>query len=514
MPQSEIIAQSRPRLIFWSFLIALCLVVVWGAWFGHFPLGVAGEWEWRRIDFVGSLTATVAPPAICGLLYMGFVWLGTLRIARSRAGEFATWLCGLALFGFAWLWTAQESAPHTFQLSKAAWVLYFRGSSGYFSEAREGAGDLAAYLAAYEDKMGEGDVLHLGTHPPGLVIIFRALIGLCESIPLLVDGLIASEPESVAASFDELAHVNLLARTDRAVLWLATLLVQAAAALAVIPLYGLIRRDQSRRASWIAAAFWPAIPALPIFLPKSDCLYPLLATGFMWLWLAGRDRESRAISFLAGFLFWLGMMLSLALLPIAFFAALAAPRLSRCLRLIAWAVAGFLVPALAVWVVLKLNMAAIWWMNFRNHAGFYGQYPRTMWKWLLVNPVEFAVAAGLPLAVLSTWSIVRQLRSRDQKPARATWAFLGTLGLLWVSGKNMGEAARLWIILMPFLVWIAAPLFESPSAMALDGRVPASGQSSAIETSGLGRSAWMAVLALQLATTTALVMRVVGFHYP
>jgi hypothetical protein len=50
--------------------------------------------------------------------------------------------------------------------------------------------------------------------------------------------------------------------------------------------------------------------------------------------------------------------------------------------------------------------------------------------------------------------------------------------------------------------------------MALDGRVPASGQSSAIETSGLGRSAWMAVLALQLATTTALVMRVVGFHYP
>jgi hypothetical protein len=514
MPQSEKSAPSWLRIAFWSSLIVPVLLIIWGAWFGRFPLGVPGEWEWNRIDFVGSLAATLAPPLVCALLYVGFVRLGGRCIARSPAAESAAWLGGLALFGFAWLWVAQESAPATYQLSKAAWVLYFRGSSGYFSEAREGAGDLPAYLAAYESKMGEGDVLHLGTHPPGLVIIFRALVGLCDSFPPLVDALVATEPDSVAASFDELAHHNPLTRADRAVLWLAALLVQAGAALTVVPLYGLVRHGQSRRASWLAASFWPTIPALPIFLPKADCLYPLLACGFLWLWLAGRARESRVMSFLAGSLLWLGMMLSLAFLPIAFFAALATPRPRLAARLVAWAAAGFLLPTLAVGVALKLNMAAIWWLNFRNHAGFYGQFPRTMWKWLLVNPIEFAVAAGAPLAVVAAWSIARQLCSRDERPRRHVWAALATIGLLWLSGKNTGETARLWIILMPFLMWIAGPLFESPAPRALEIQGPAAEPSRMLEATWLGHSGWAAALALQLATTTALAMRVVGFHYP
>jgi hypothetical protein len=515
MPQAETTrAPSRWRIIFWASLGAPSLVVVWGAWFGHFSLGVAGQWEWKRVDFAGSLAVTLLPPVVCALLYLGFVWLGAQRIARSRAVEGAAWLGGLALFGFAWLWVAEESAPQTFQLSKAAWVLYFRGSSGYFSEAREGAGDLSAYLSAYEKKMGEGDVLHLGTHPPGLIIIVRGLIGLCDSFPPLVDALAATEPDSVAASFDELAHVNLLARTDRAVLWLATLLVQAAAALTIVPLYGLLRCGHSRRASWLAAAFWPTIPALAIFLPKSDCLYPLLASAFVWLWLAGRARESRLMSLLAGGLFWLGMMLSLAFLPIGFFAALATPGRRNCARPAAWAAAGFLVPTLAVWVVLRLNMAAVWWMNFRNHAAFYGQSPRTWWKWLLVNPIEFAVAAGMPLAILAIWSCGPQLRLVSMRPARHVQAFLTTMGLLWLSGKNMGEAARLWIIFMPLLVWIAAPLFDHAAPRTADALNPAAGQSSGEAEGRLGQSGWAAALALQFASTIALVMRVVGFHYP
>jgi hypothetical protein len=308
--------------------------------------------------------------------------------------------------------------------------------------------------------------------------------------------------------------LNPLTRGDRAVLWLAALLVQAAAALTVVPLYGLVRRGQSCRASWLAAAFWPTVPALPIFLPKADCLYPLLACGFIWLWLAGRARESLVMSFLAGSLLWLGMMLSLAFLPIAFFAALATPRPRPGGRFIAWAAAGFLLPTLAVGVFLKLNMAAIWWLNFRNHTGFYGQYPRTMWKWLLVNPIEFAVAAGVPLAVVAAWSIGRQLCSREERPGRHVWAALATIGLLWISGKNMGEAARLWIILMPFLVWIAGQLFESPAPRAPGSLGPPRGQSSLPDPIWQGHSGWAAALALQLATTTALAMRVVGFHYP
>ncbi|OYW19879.1 MAG: hypothetical protein B7Z55_08105, partial [Planctomycetales bacterium 12-60-4] len=38
---------------------------------------------------------------------------------------------------------------------------------------------------------------------------------------------------------------------------------------------------------------------------------------------------------------------------------------------------------------------------------------------------------------------------------RAAWLGLVVWGLLWLSGKNSGEAARLWLLLMPGLVWLA-----------------------------------------------------------
>ena len=32
---------------------------------------------------------------------------------------------------------------------------------------------------------------------------------------------------------------------------------------------------------------------------------------------------------------------------------------------------------------------------------------------------------------------------------------MGVWGLLWLTGKNSGEAARLWILFLPWLVWLA-----------------------------------------------------------
>ncbi len=182
------------------------------------------------------------------------------------------------------------------------------------------------------------------------------------------------------------------------------------------------------------------------------------------------------------------------------------------------AAAGFSAPGLVAWIVLRINLLHVWWLNFQNHAAFYGQYPRTYWRWLFVSPVEFAVAAGLPLTVLAMWAIFRQRRDAIGCSAGHVWAWLLTLGILWLSGKNMGEAARLWILFMPFLVWTAASMFDPLSAEAEGANACdqpllglAAGQSSGQFLSG---RSWMQALALQLATTIALVTRVVGFHYP
>jgi hypothetical protein len=89
------------------------------------------------------------------------------------------------------------------------------------------------------------------------------------------------------------------------------------------------------------------------------------------------------------------------------------------------------------------------------------------------------------------------------------------MGLLWLTGKNMGEAARLWIFLMPFLIWIAAPLFDPPVLSASASPHGAAGSpGGAAGWNFLAGSTWIGALAIQFATTTAIVTRVVGFHYP
>lgn len=541
------------RIAFWTSLIVPALAVVWGAWFGSFPLGVPGEWVWNRVEPVGSLLLSFVPPFVAATIYVGFVWLGERRIERCRAAEMSAWMCGLIVCGFTWLWIVQESAPEAYQLSKSAWVLYFRGSSGYFLEARDAAGDLPTFLAGYEVKMAEGDVLHIGTHPPGLTIVFRGLLSACKTSPRLVDVVLSTEPNSVREAFGELRNTairapNPLERVHEAVLWLAALLLQAGVALTILPLFGLLRRTLPRSASWLAAAFWPTVPALAVFIPKSDCLYPLVAMGFLWLWLTGLARRSLALSALAGFIFWLGMLSSLAFLPVAFIALVItigdvwrrslgrddesrtpergpgvgqplsqqsfSDGLKSCLPSIAWAAAGLVSPTLVAWIVVRINLPAVWWLNLQNHARFYDQYPRTYWKWMLINPFEFAVAAGVPLAILAAWSILRQWRTSGGRLAVPAWAWLATIGLLWLSGKNLAETARLWIVFMPFLVWIAGPLFARSAASPDDRRLQSEGRPGLVDGGLLSGSAWMPALALQLATTIAIVTRVVGFHYP
>jgi hypothetical protein len=338
-------------------------------------------------------------------------------------------------------------------------------------------------------------------------------------------------------------------------------------------LYGLLRQTSSPRASWLGAGFWPTIPALAVFLPKSDCLYPLLALAFLWLWSTALARRSRGLCGLAGLTLWLGMLLSLAFVPVALIALLATlgdlagcpagaakgpagPQgtdgdgrslslenlrrvLGRLLPSAVWALVGFCAPTLAAWFFLSLNLPAVWRLNFHNHAGFYQHYSRSYGKWLLVNPLEFVVAAGVPLVVMAAWSMFQQWPRSDagqnggpsalpesskdtgvagglcsflnRLPA-SVWAWTATFCLLWLSGKNMGEAARLWIFLMPFLVWMAGPLFESATAPLGNNLSPA--HHCARDWDLLPGFSWAAALAIQLATTTAIVTRVVGFHYP
>ena len=86
--------------------------------------------------------------------------------------------------------------------------------------------------------------------------------------------------------------------------------------------------------------------------------------------------------------------------------------------------------------------------------------------WLWANPIELAIAIGLPTVV---WCVVGLLAPRSVP--LSVWATLFVLVLVNLTGRNMGEVARLWMLYMPpFLIAAARGLERlggGPVALAI-----------------------------------------------
>ena len=96
----------------------------------------------------------------------------------------------------------------------------------------------------------------------------------------------------------------------------------------------------------------------------------------------------------------LGTFFTLAFLPVGLIVALVillAPEVvfMRKAGLILAVGAGFLVITALGWAVTGADPMTVWTWNLKNHARFYVEYPRTYLAWLVVNPIELAIALGL-----------------------------------------------------------------------------------------------------------------------
>ena len=502
-------------------LVAAAALQVALVWRAPCPLGVPGEWTWPRIPFSAQTAAGWAFAAAVAALYLAFVWSGGRRLRCCGRTETAAWLTGLVISGFVWLLGVQAAVPGTAGLPKAHFVLYYPRSSGYFWQARYEDETTAQFLSGYEQRMAEGDYLHIGTHPPGLALCFRGLSAVCRAVPQLTDILLWSQPDSVRDAGNEIrartaATPQRYTATDAACVWLAALLVQCAAAAAVVPLFLSLRDTTDRASAWFAAALWPLVPAVAVFLPKSDALFPLLSMSIAWLWGSGWRRQSAGRCASAGLMLCGGLLLSLAFVPVLVLVVVwtvlesvlpsnAAPIAANWRRrfvCVAAAAAAFLAPLVVFQFAWDLNVLRVWQWNLHNHARFYAHFERTYWAWLLVNPAELFVAAGAPLSTLALLGIGGRRRPAHRNTAALAFAIVWSL--LWVSGKNMGEAARLWLLLMPWLVLSAAPVIP---------RVGSSQDRADVNGRARMPAGWLAVAALQAVVCIATVTGVDGFHF-
>jgi hypothetical protein len=446
------------------------------------PLGVRGEWEWLRVQI--SPTKEWLFLAILGVAaYAGFVAFGLRGMAPQRSPRVAAaWVFGLVVAAVALHVVVPMGAPSGYDLAKWAAVNYLPGSSGYFQIARQQAvRDPWRFLADYPRWIRTQDSLHIGTHPPGLIAAQCLLLRVMEENPALAGFLLDHMPATVELGFrifGERAQPP-LSRADRAALFATALLTLAACALTVVPLYLLARVALPPSAAWTAAALWPLAPAANLFQPVADTAYPLLSTSAVALaaWAVRLQERvdhptAPAISLaaLSGAVMAAGMFFTLAFLPVGAIVALVL--LSN--RAVSWRMraalvlatgAGFMVLLAVGWGITAADPIEIARWNLRHHARFYDEYPRTYGLWLWLNPLELAIALGLPSAI---WCAVGLLAPRAVP--RPVWATLLVLVLVNLTGRNMGEVARLWLLFMPPLLVAAGHgwnrLGDRPAALA------------------------------------------------
>ncbi len=492
------------------------------------PLGVPGEWVWSRQPLPvddAALTDRLFWPLLAGLLLIGAAIFGEVELSNLRLNRIQCVIHLILLTGSTLLWHAavlqSASSPH--RELRPLWVLYDRSASGYFLRALEDRRPLPQFLAEYESEAAQGDVLHAGTHPPGLLLLNRAALAAARSpgsgFGRLAAAAVSLQPSEAVDAFrlveTEAAIAPRLTDPQLAALAITSLGSLMICSLLPVAVYLLTSRFVPRRDAWRSAALAAVIPCIDMFQPRSDVLYPtsslLLLTLLTGSLLQNRMLPRLTLAASGGMLLAGCLTISLAHLPTVAAALLFAvlhtlaqqewrAGLRQTLISITTTTAAFLSCVLLLQWLTDCSLPRIWRLNLSNHAGFYLQYPRTWWKWLPVNVAEMSLATGLPAMLLVPAALKRALQSVTGSSAAARPAGLLCLALattwclLWLSGKNMGEAARLWCFAAPWwLVCLAAPAGNS-------GQAP------------LKRSNWRMLLVCQLLACLATTALVSGYH--
>ena len=543
----------RFRLILSISLLIACTVGVWAFfWWLDVPLGIAGEWKWGR-HVVEASSAIWSVLVASGLLIvgLGFAWWGDLCPAKRletcslKQTRNVGWLVGLVVFGFCWLWMITALTNPNLGLGRGPLLLNSHGATGYFSQARDNINESAEFLATYEDlvsgrKTGQRDEYHIGTHPPGLTMLYLGLLKITNNRPTLNEFVRSTEPRSVddaqrMITRTELAHRRRHTTSHAAVLWLASLLTIFVTSLTVVPLYHWLRVTEDRIVAWRVCCFWPLVPAVAIFFPKSDLLFPCIGMAAACCWRVAWNRRSLWLALLSGAILFFGMTLSLAFLPVGVLMAVQSlldgwpgkrtPQLSdddpsttettrwRSIAMLLMVGAlGFLLPVLLCWWQFDLNLLSVWRWNFLNHKLFYERHPRSYAGWMLRNPLELAFAVGLPITLAALWGTFHSLRQELSRWIQGVPAIAFVWTLLWLSGKTSGEAARLWIFLTPWILVAVAPLFR-PRSEIVSNEMASNGPICPARADRPTQWFWLLFLFFQGITAILTTLRVDGFHF-
>lgn len=437
------------------------------------PAPYPPEWQWAYRP--GETFRPLVPAALVAAMLMGLIGIsegGGRRFGRrtvSRALLVAASLGGLvfgvALFG--------RESPGGLQAMRQR-ARSFSVTSYHTVAVSEAARDPRAFLEAHAELLPSlaRTAPHAATHPPGPVLWYRAALSLCEWSPGLTGALLAVSAAPVPEGQPS---------ERRAVRASALLGALGLAVLASLTVWPLARLGEGLGLSPLVAAQTAAaftlLPGPALFAGSLDAALALPVSAAAALLLRSTRSPSRSRAALAAIAAGLcgGLALSgsygaAVFLAAAGFAAVAAGTSRRTLgRAVAVSLAAAAVTALlAFGLPLLMGHEPLRAMRtaLALHRTEYTA-PRSYALWLVFNPIDFALFAGLPVAVVALWR-ARGAVGRAREGGRADpldrfrIATVAGLLLLVASGLTRGEVGRIWIPLVPLVLLASAEAEENP----------------------------------------------------
>ncbi len=420
-------------------------------------VGIPGEWVWRR----NQLPTPLVPASLVALLLLGVIALacrpGRWSAMTPARRAFLLALLVLLVLALQWALLAAVGSPAVSWVAPG-WIIASPNATTYFSASFE-VRDVGDWLASYREQMNALPH-HARTHPPGFMLFFLVVRRLCAALIPQQSPVLAALAEGYNQTFG-----TLFSPADAAASLVSALLAALTGALSLIPVYLLTRELLAPDAAIRAASMVATAPAILLLGASSDQLILTLTAVQLWLCYSAWRKGSAWRVFLAGIVAGLGLFFSLGFaivmawllvwLVLGLLGSADRKRAAgRALGAAVIAFAGFALFYLALYLASGYHPLSVAQQALLAHRDITtAAFPRTYWKWLLMNPVEAAIFAGLPLLLVALWS-VRGLRRQPTlarlKPLLLAWLII--FALLDLSGTVRGEVGRIWL----FLLWPAA----------------------------------------------------------
>ena len=396
------------------------------------PLGKTGEWVWKYYHGINFWWRIFFPIGVFILIYPIFLLNKKLKFSLS--------LLLILLFFFTFMVKVSFQYFSPLGLEGNVLILSYPWISGYFTEAQRMTLK-KEYFSTYPKEV---EYYHVKLHPPMMSLLCRGITKLFYQSPSFTHVFLKVSSHSIldareAFRFLESKEKWHLRDFQKASLIFLGLLLPFLSSLGIIPLYLLLRRHPQSLPITLLYTF---IPSLLLFSPSMEEILPVFVLFSIYF----LRKESNSGFFLSGLFLAIGSLFSISLLLILLYILIS----KRGKKLTYFSLAGFLG---FIFLFHFLTGFSFFQYLFRLSPGFTeaGRVNllgvgtgRTYLFWVIYDPLEFFIFAGIPLSALFFFGLPSLSLSEKL-------TLLGIFLFLNFSGISLSEVARLWSPLLPLL---------------------------------------------------------------